>query len=744
LNKESLGSCRQTDPVIIDGRARTRRRPDPLAAIATAIAAFAVVAVVPAIADAACARPAGAQETAYTTVGAHTYTVPAGAASICIEAEGGDGHVGSGGGSGGAGGFAQGTFAVTPGEDFNVNVGGNASGGTGGSNGGGTSSNGAGGGGGSSDVRTGAGLATRVIVAAGGGGAAQTGINGGAGGNVSGGWGTGGQKGGTGGTAAGNGSSSGGGSGGNGTGSVNFGGGGGGGGAGGGGGGGAGSNGAGGAGGGVGQDGSSGGGGCTATGGTLGSGGGSPCTRGGGGGGGYYGGGAGGTRGGGGGGSSFVDSSATDPVTSAGVGSPAINIVAYVAAPAFSVSPSSPYDFGSVEVGSDASQVFTVTNTGNADLVIGQLSLGGADAAQLDLPAGDDGCSGQTVVASSSCMATVRFAPTSTGAKSATLTVPDNAGSPDTVSLTGTGTDVPSLIRPPTVKTDEAPIVGVKLGSYRGAWTESPTSYSIRWLACDSDGTSNCTEVREAGPTGTYIPTADDVGRRLRVAVIASNAVGNSPEELSAASDPVENPAPQLQEAPLIKNAASPVVGTKLAAYKGMWTGDPTVYAFQWIRCDADGTSNCADLPDATHSQYVPQDDDADHTLRVRVIASNDMGASAPATSAPSGVVRAVMAAPTAVRPPIVERADNPVVGGKLGLWQGEWDGAPTSYAFQWILCDADGTSNCTDIPDQNRSTYTPQPGDAGHTLRVRVTATNSEGPGVATSDPSGVIGSLG
>jgi hypothetical protein len=112
----------------------------------------------------------------FTSVGAHSFTVPAGITSIHVVAIGGHGGSAETIG-GGQGGVATADVAVTSGEVLNVNVGGNGAnyaGGkpvSGGANGGGSSTLG-GGGGGASDVRTGgpADLLSRLVVAAGGGG----------------------------------------------------------------------------------------------------------------------------------------------------------------------------------------------------------------------------------------------------------------------------------------------------------------------------------------------------------------------------------------------------------------------------------------------------------------------------------------------------------------------------------------------------------------------------------------------
>jgi len=95
---------------------------------------------------------------------------------------------------------------------------------------------------------------------------------------------------------------------------------------------------------------------------------------------------------------------------------------------------------------------------------------------------------------------------------------------------------------------------------------------------------------------------------------------------------------------------------------------------------------------------------------------------------------------PAVKRPPTIKRGDAPLQRQKLSARHGAWYGPPTSFAYQWVRCDADGASNCTDLPDRTSRVYATKPADVGHTLRVRVTATNSEGSADATSAPSGVV----
>jgi hypothetical protein len=83
-----------------------------------------------------------------------------------------------------------------------------------------------------------------------------------------------------------------------------------------------------------------------------------------------------------------------------------------------------------------AAQSVTITNSGTASLTISSLSLSGANP--QDFP-GTTNCPNSLAV-NASCTVSLRFRPQATGARSATLSIADNvAGSPQTVSLSGTG-----------------------------------------------------------------------------------------------------------------------------------------------------------------------------------------------------------------------------------------------------------------------------------------------------------------
>ena len=116
---------------------------------------------------------------------------------------------------------------------------------------------------------------------------------------------------------------------------------------------------------------------------------------------------------------------------------------AFSSAP-YTASPNS-LAFGNVIIGaSSASQAVTITNTGTSSLSISSATLGGTNPGQFSRT---NGCS-NALAPGAQCAVLVYFKPTSTGTKSATLTVtPSGGAAPVAVSLSGTGVtgSVPSF-----------------------------------------------------------------------------------------------------------------------------------------------------------------------------------------------------------------------------------------------------------------------------------------------------------
>ncbi|HDH04776.1 MAG TPA: choice-of-anchor D domain-containing protein, partial [Nitrospirae bacterium] len=109
------------------------------------------------------------------------------------------------------------------------------------------------------------------------------------------------------------------------------------------------------------------------------------------------------------------------------------------AVPEISASPAS-YDFGSVQKRkSSPPATFTISNTGNADLVIGSVYLTGPNPYQFSIE--NDNCSSRTIASSGSCIIEAIFSPTKKGTFNTLIGIDSN--DPDTpalnIELTGTG-----------------------------------------------------------------------------------------------------------------------------------------------------------------------------------------------------------------------------------------------------------------------------------------------------------------
>ena len=110
---------------------------------------------------------------------------------------------------------------------------------------------------------------------------------------------------------------------------------------------------------------------------------------------------------------------------------------------------------------------FTITNTGTNNLYINALSFTGVNPDQFAIVPGTDLCSNMILAPSASCTVAVVFAPTTSGAKTANLTVTSNSpASPLSVALSGTALD-PGCVGNPVW------LVG---SAY---YTDIPTAYSF-------------------------------------------------------------------------------------------------------------------------------------------------------------------------------------------------------------------------------------------------------------------------
>ena len=89
-------------------------------------------------------------------------------------------------------------------------------------------------------------------------------------------------------------------------------------------------------------------------------------------------------------------------------------------------------------------QAITIQNTGTAPVSLTNFTIGGANAGDFSIAANTCGA---TLAQATSCVVAVTFTPTATGARTAELTITDDAtGSPQSVTLNGTGSSTQNTL----------------------------------------------------------------------------------------------------------------------------------------------------------------------------------------------------------------------------------------------------------------------------------------------------------
>jgi hypothetical protein len=215
--------------------------------------------------------------------------------------------------------------------------------------------------------------------------------------------------------------------------------------------------------------------------------------------------------------------------------------------------------------------------------------------------------------------------------------------------------------------------------------------------------------------------------RRMAAALAGTAGVAVVLAAVAAAAPPVNSTPPTI--------AGTAQQGSTLTAENGTWQNGPTAFEYQWQRCNASGAS-CANVTNATARTYRLTGSDVGRTMRVRVLAVNADG-SATADSAPTAVVTGTGAAPRNTERPTVSGTAR--VGQTLTAGNGSWTANPSSFAYQWQRCDADG-SNCGGVSGATARTYLVRTADIGFRLRVLVTARNDRGSATASSGVTAIV----
>ena len=206
-------------------------------------------------------------------------------------------------------------------------------------------------------------------------------------------------------------------------------------------------------------------------------------------------------------------------------------------APVASLSPTS-LAFGNQSVGTTSTaQAVTLSNTGNAALSITSLALTGTNASDF---AQSNTC-GSSVAASANCTISVTFTPAASGSRTASVSITDNAsGSPQTVSLSGTGTAPVASLSPTSLAFANQSVGTTSTVQTLTLSNTGNGALSITGLALTGTNASDFAQTNTCGSSVaasanctisvTFRPAAS--GSRTASVIITDNASG-SPQTVS-------------------------------------------------------------------------------------------------------------------------------------------------------------------------------------------------------------------
>jgi hypothetical protein len=229
-------------------------------------------------------------------------------------------------------------------------------------------------------------------------------------------------------------------------------------------------------------------------------------------------------------------------------------------APVAAVTPSV-LSFSQVAGSTSSSQTVTVSNNGNAALVLGAISIAGAQAADF-ANAGGSCANGASLAAGANCKVLVTFSPTAASSSAASLSIAHNAtGSPSSVSLTGTGTAQPQ----PVIALDKNALsfAGQSLGSTSAAQAVTLSNAGQAALLLSSVGLSgtdsadytlggSCTAGTSVAVGAncslsvTFTPSGATPGTRNAGITVVSNASVNPGVTLTGTAAAVPAPSASL------------------------------------------------------------------------------------------------------------------------------------------------------------------------------------------------------
>jgi len=307
----------------------------------------------------------------------------------------------------------------------------------------------------------------------------------------------------------------------------------------------------------------------------------------------------------------------------------------------------------------------------------------------------------------------------------------------------------PTLATAPTISGSATQ--GATLTATAGSWRGTGTlRYAYRWHRCDPLG-ARCLLLAGANAPRHKL-TGADVGHTLAVDVRATDSSGAT-NGYSGLIGPIAGRKPQLVSVvqPGVTGTTT-AVGGSVKVDNGKWTPAPKSFAYQWIRCNANGRA-CAPISGDITASHTIVPRDAKHALVAIVQARTASAARAVLSRATASLGAPATPPPPPTTPPptaggpvatVSPTATGPAVQGKkLTGVAGTWTGSgKIKYAYQWYRCDAAG-AHCKSIHGSTRPTYTQVAKDAASLLGLTVRATDSKGKTSAYSSLIGPVGAV-
>jgi YVTN family beta-propeller protein len=225
--------------------------------------------------------------------------------------------------------------------------------------------------------------------------------------------------------------------------------------------------------------------------------------------------------------------------------------------PAVSLNPGT-VNFGSQPVGMSATPItVTLTNTGTTNLVFTSVGApAGTNAGDFVIQTASTCSGGSTVTPNSSCTIVVGFTPSASGARTATITLVDNAtNSPQSLNLTGSGTLPPANItatggtpQSATVSTafaaplavtvtdaTNAPVPGITV-SFSAPTTGPGGTFAggVNTAITNANGVATSAVFTANASVGSYMVTATVAGLGASVSFSLTNTAAAAPASITA------------------------------------------------------------------------------------------------------------------------------------------------------------------------------------------------------------------